>query len=200
MIFVTFVGPPCSGKTTTAAGVFTKLKEDGIPAELLTEHARIYIAQKKYLHHKTLNDEDYNGGVIPFKLDDTDQLRILEGQCLLEQVLAFSAEETGVVVCDTSVLNTLLYMSNNGRHLYEVKEILKKRPVYTLTYFVPPHRHPILGDPNRIHTYEQALEIHSQIPEVVKHFAPEVELRTLAGGSQERIHQVVSDIYEEMGK
>jgi len=40
MIVVNFYGGPGSGKSTTAAGVFSKLKTMGVNAELITEYAK----------------------------------------------------------------------------------------------------------------------------------------------------------------
>lgn len=55
-IIINFFGGPCSSKSTSAAGVFHKLKMEGYEVELVTEYAKELTWQG---HHGVLNNQPY---------------------------------------------------------------------------------------------------------------------------------------------
>ena len=190
-MLVSFLGSPCSGKTTTAAMLFAKLKEDGLPAEFLAEYARLYIANKRVnsLKEKT-----------KFNLTDEDQWNILKMQASQEELFDESLVGTvdGMVVSDTSCLNALLYMSrprnDKGQptglpFLWEdtntktfVKRHLQK--TQSLFFYAKPVDMPIYvggDDPNRVHTPAQGREVDDLVLDLVRHF--NLDSHTLLVGS-----------------
>ncbi|WP_018234271.1 AAA family ATPase [Thioalkalivibrio thiocyanodenitrificans] len=56
MKVINLIGPPCAGKSTTAAGVFYDMKRQGLRAELVTEFAKDVVWEG---HFKMLEDQIY---------------------------------------------------------------------------------------------------------------------------------------------
>jgi nicotinamide riboside kinase len=160
-MLVTFIGPPCSGKTTTAARLFADLKEQGLPAEFLAEYARMYIAQKR-----RFEGPDFPG------LDDWDQVAILTEQAKSESILSF--DKTSIVVADSSAVSALLYMTDDfiAREqlrrpdyggLNAIEEARRCAQRYDIVFRCSPVRPGVLYDPNRVHSYEQSVELDKRI-------------------------------------
>lgn len=154
-MLVTFIGSPISGKTTTAAQVFAELKKAGMPAEFVCEIARTFIANFRY------NRPGDN-----VKLDDDDQLDIMSQQYHAELVMAQTVGKEGVVVSDSSALNSLFYMSDKQREhmvagspLYQDVIKLYQRPD-TLIFFAQPIRIVNPLDNNRVHSLDESTKIN----------------------------------------
>ncbi len=163
-MLVTFIGAPIAGKTTTAATLFANLKEQGLPVEFLTEYARMYIAQKR-----RLEGGSFSG------LDDLDQYAIFEEQAKHEEI--FSADPQSIVIADSSAVSSLLYMSpafieqerNREPPFGHPNAINRARLCaerYDIVFRCSPVRSGVLYDPNRIHSYEQSLELDKRINDV----------------------------------
>ena len=178
-MFVNFIGAPCSGKTTVAAGVFSRLKKYGLATEYVSEFARHYIATKRFRKQST-------------KLDNLDQLKIMEGQ-LLEEVL-FGQDKSVIVVTDTSPLNSLLYLEKPltiEDKIYEEvmfhKSMNREDTIYFYCGIVPL---PTIVDPNRIHDQMQIAELDTkaiQLIDRVKNNNPNVNLHWLTENVDDRI-------------
>lgn len=148
------IGAPCSGKTTTAALVFAALKNMGKNVEFIPELARTYICVKRR--------EDGNKII----LDDWDQLEIAMQQANYEDL--FVSSGTDIVLTDSSVLNTLFYMTPEFRETH--KNSIFRKPIYDYLFHCPPViPNSIIKDPNRLHDYNTSLEIEKSIPEIIKH-------------------------------
>ena len=165
-MLISFIGSPCSGKTTTAAMLFSKLKEGGLPVEFLGEYARLYIAERRL----SLRAE----GVQKLTLTDQDQMNILVTQAKQEILMNQSLEGIpgGVVVSDTSCLNSLLYMSPEQRQSPKVREWIRivMKSNY-LTFYCKPVDIPSYQkalDPNRVHSQEESQAIDQDLPEILK--------------------------------
>lgn len=160
-MLVAFVGAPCSGKTTTAARLFADLKEQGLAVEFLTEYARMYIARRRLL------DGD------SFKvLSDFDQAHILETQSQNEYT--FASEAKSIVIADSSAVSALLYMSElflTNTQAYErlispIEKAVMAASRYDVVFRCSPVRPGVLYDPNRLHSYEESVELDKRIDKV----------------------------------
>lgn len=150
-MLISFVGSPCSGKTTIAAFSFAKLKQMGIACEYVSEYARLYIA----------NQMDINKKV---ELVDVDQSYIMNHQYQNERILSSSVKKTdGIVIADSSPINSLLYMTPLYRK--EVIEESRERlsDLYgagnLLVICSPLAELDFPNDPNRVHSYEESKDI-----------------------------------------
>lgn len=165
-MLVAFVGAPCSGKTTTAARLFADLKERGLPVEFLAEYARMYIAQHRRFEH----------GFEPTPLSDRDQYAIFAEQAKHEMVL--SSDPTSLVIADSSAISALLYMTDayieaqaslppSQFGIPNVVEMAKQAAArYDIVFRCSPVRPGIVYDPNRVHSYEQSVELDKRISKV----------------------------------
>ncbi|WNM70307.1 hypothetical protein [Myxococcus phage Mx1] len=158
-MLVGFVGAPCSGKTTTAARLFAELKEMGIPAEYVAERARSYIARAKASKRS-------RGDVAPLVLCDEDQKKIATGQFVDESVMH---DPKVVLVTDSCVLNSLLYMTEGCRTDPEVNSLMRAAAArYDLLFWCGPVARPEGDDPNRVHGEAECVAIHDQIETVIQ--------------------------------
>lgn len=192
-MLVSMIGSPASGKTTTAAMTFARLKDLGISTEFLCERARQYIAEVRVANN-ILPTETIN-------LVDRDQFTIMQEQFQLEKTMVKGCGESVVVITDSSALNSLFYMTPEFRTRPEVVELANQvSKHYDLTFYCPPIKNTnlISLDPNRIHTEEQSLEVDRNIPRILEEFAPAVKLTNLHGDSQTRYKTVVQCILSKM--
>lgn len=196
-MLVGFVGSPCSGKTTVASKLFAELKDMGLPTDYVAEQARFYIANKRFVQKKS-------GGGETVVLTDEDQLAIARQQFRHELVMS---DPRTILITDSSVLNSLLYMSEDFRSSTEVKELAEAAfPRYDLLFVCHPVRRPDGTDPNRIHDEETSLKIHDAMwdvfaktvsPERWEAFRPG---RHLVGPSRTRLQDCMSATLEKWGE
>lgn len=181
-MLVNFVGAPNSGKTTLAANVFAKLKTMGIPAEFVGEKARETIAKLKYFGDS---------------MSDKAQATITYQQANAEKY--FNFKNPNPVICDSSVLLTLLYISSNVDKytmdviLTQVRDSIKEMH----HVFYCPVRDFGTADPNRIHNMHQALEIDKKIIPLFQKYAPHLKVHELSGTIDECTDQVLKVILEK---
>ncbi len=150
-MLIGFIGAPCSGKTTIATKMFSTLKEQGNSAELIVEQARQYIARLRYDFLK-------NNGVAlnDVHLTDEDQLKITFKQKEIEQVMSLSCGKDTIVVSDSSVFNTALYMSNGFLDKPDRPFFTNLRNHYDMIFFCHPINLKALpDDPNRVHSLDE---------------------------------------------
>jgi hypothetical protein len=194
-MLISFVGCPCSGKTTTSSSLFNKLKLGGLPVENLSEEARVVIAKKRYLAKQEGK---------PFVLTDEDQWHIMKTQANREAALDLSLSDTpgGLVIADGSCLNSLLYMSEEYRQDPAVKDLTKKMVSMTaLVFYCKPVDLPdyVKGiDPNRVHNQDQSRVIDEQILDLLRSIG--VENYTLLQGSMDtRLSRAYQAVNIKMG-
>jgi tRNA uridine 5-carbamoylmethylation protein Kti12 len=177
-MLICFIGPPCSGKTTTAALLFAKLKEGGQLVEFVTEYARRYIA-----------------GLQASTLNDSDQISIMRGQHHDENLMLKSIEPDGWVITDSSVINTLLYLKGVDQELeQQAKESIKRYDVAFWCHPVEPPKS--LVDPNRIHTFDQSVELDLKLEKVLFQYAPNLKVVHLAGVTNRRVAHAINSLLE----
>ena len=185
---INFIGSSGSGKTTVAAMVFARLKELGFCCEFVTEQARLYISGLRY------KNKDPNFPVI---LEDQDQLEIMTKQFRVENIVSYSLNGSGDIICDSSPLNALFYMTEGFRDDSKVKllveETLKQSDA---TFYCEPVTAALLLDPNRVHTSEQSLQIDRNISSVLKKCTPGLiaSIKCLKGSPEDRASKVVNYI------
>lgn len=192
-MLITFVGCPASGKTTTAAMLFAKLKEMGIAAEFICEQARLHIARIRW--EQALDPKD------PVALTDNDQLAIMEAQWNIENMLTSVCGNSVVVVSDSSALNALLYMNPALRDHPESSELLTVLLEHYepgICFYTPPLAAPHVLDPNRVHDEAMGLRVDSMIPEILKSYAPGLIPVRLDGNPQERLRQALDVVLEAL--
>lgn len=189
-MLINFIGCPCSGKTTTAAGIFSALKDEGTPAEFVSEQARLYIAARRR--------EMALGPYEQLDLDDYDQIRIMHRQYEVENVLTWACGPDVVIVSDSSPLSALLYMSEEGWSAVKSNGVFDdaRKQVELVFYSHPVQRIAIL-DPNRVHSLEQSLALNERIPAFLE--ALGIPAIPLFGNAQERLALAMREICSRRG-
>lgn len=185
---ISFIGCPSSGKTTTAAMTFSSLKEMGIPCEFIPEQARWYIAKLRY--HKKLNPED------PLVLTDEDQISIMSTQILHDHIVTSVVGPQGIVISDSSPLNSTLYMKQEQRYSAVVKDLVAQVSDDGLIFYAKPVPRSSSIDPNRIHDEETSLAIDDSIPHIMECLAPDLweKVIVLEGQPKTRLGKVTGAI------
>lgn len=188
---ISFLGSPCSGKTTTAAFLFAKFKSYGTACELVTEEARKYIANKKLAFGNDV------------KLTDEDQKLIMAKQ-LDSDGLFKSAFPNTTVISDSSPINSLFYMSDDARKSELVTAILHQMSNYNdlLLFYCPPVHDLGVVDAGRIHGVTESNEIDKQIPKILQTYVPwsSSKLFILKGTLEERVTAALSIYFEKQIK
>ena len=188
-MLVNMFGAPSSGKSTIAANVFARLKTDGIPAEFISERAREVIAKFKFKKIKTMSDEM--------------QLEILEAQYHAETYFKHSTDYP--VIADSSTLLTLAYGTESFFQRYgdRVQQLVSNIVSEMDVVFYLPLRDSVQDDPNRIHNYEQCLEVDSKIRNILNTYLkdqPHIKIVELTGGIQEMTDKVLSELENYNGR
>lgn len=151
---VGFIGCPSSGKTTLAAMLFARLKDDGLVVEFLAEEARRYIAMKKMEPGE-------------FCLTKEDQIAIMNDQINMEWVFNHKQVKENILISDSSWANAFGYMDYDK--LSDVPSVSGNTRIqpYDVLFYTPPI--PYVGsiDPNRVHSYEQAVLVDSRLKKLV---------------------------------
>lgn len=157
-MLVGFIGCPCSGKTTTAASVFARLKRSGVPAEFIMEQARTHIAQLKVKQGLKPSESP--------KMDDVDQLQILQEQLRLEKLMLAACGDDVIVISDGCTLNSLLYIKDEANLNHRDVQAIKTEAanLYDLLFYVSPIEDFSSFDPNRVHDREASLAVDAKIP------------------------------------
>lgn len=145
---VTFIGAPCSGKSTLASAVHTNLKTNGKNSVFVGEAATDYIAE--------------------FGLPNTplDQLVIFYKQ--LEKENMFKGVKD-YIICDSSTILGYFYLRNLFPHQlskkdiatinHVQKEILKTINSWSHIFYVPPFDESRISDGVRYHNREEIIKI-----------------------------------------
>lgn len=155
-MIIQFLGCPSSGKTTTASRLFSNLKESSFKCEFIPEQARFFIAERRVSLGLQPNEK--------LTLSDEDQYEILSKQIYMEDLMLNSCGQDTIVVSDSSPLNALLYMTESFRDTYKVKiaiDFIKSQN--RLYFYATPVSWHGGSDPNRIHTYQESLDIDKKI-------------------------------------
>ena len=157
-MIIEFLGCPRSGKTTTAARVFANLKEAGFNCEFIPEQARFYIAQKRV----SLDLEPTKS----LTLDDIDQMNIFNKQYDAQELMLKACGKDALIVTDSSILNSLLYMTDTGIQDESIFNLVQEHITKDrVTFYSTPVEWVGGLDPNRVHSKEQSDTIDKRIKE-----------------------------------
>ncbi len=179
-MLVGFIGVPYSGKTTVAAKLFAYLKEEGISAEFLPEAARLYIAE---LRCETRS----NGMDDTISLLDRDQRDIMVRQLESEIVMTTACGDESVVVTDSCVLNTLLYMSDKlSKDFLTVQRVTSAISQYDLMFVCGLLPRTQVQDPNRVHSEAQSIVLVEKLTQILIDYKLEDRVIFLDGSSEHR--------------
>jgi len=182
-MMISFIGAPCSGKTTTAAKVFATLKESGIAAEFVPEYARVHIAELRVK------------GKLKDRLSDQDVMVIGMRQRILQEIVKHGSPSS-VVIADSSPILSLLYLEQpNDAFKEQVRNAMKETDLVLLCEPVPP---PVMKDPNRLHTFEESLEYHERLKKILADDFPELDPVLLVGDIDYRVSTAFAAIMERM--
>ena len=185
-MLISFVGSPCSGKTTVSALMFAQLKDTGYPVEFIPEQARYYIAAKRV--------ETGAEAEKPLVLTDEDQLAIMRQQHSIEAVMTTACGPSVAILTDSSPVNALLYMSEAQRANPQVQHILseyiRRQP---LIFYVHPVSSFGVFDPNRVHSPAVAAKLNTKIPALLEQL--QLPYIVLQGDSEKRAEQALSALY-----
>lgn len=184
-MLVGFIGSPCSGKTTVASKLFAELKDMGLPTDYVVEQARFYIANKRFTQRQ-------NGANNAITLSDDDQLAIARQQFRHEIVMA---DPQTILLTDSSVLNSLLYMSPEFRLTEEVQSLARAAAArYDILFICHPVKRPDGVDPNRIHDEQFSLKIHESMDTVINPLIWDLPspIKHLVGPSRTRLQDAMS--------
>lgn len=189
-MLIGFIGAPCSGKTTTAARLFAELKDNGTPSEFITEAARMYIAKKRLACIL---------GNLKFELNDEDQWAICSNQFMSEYYLTESAPSS-IVVSDSSVLNSSLYMTDKFSVSVKVSDLMVKAlSRYDLLFVCAPVPMPRSLDSNRVHDKSQILAIQNKIENMLATYQiTPPKIMYLGGTTSVRTAMALSTVYERI--
>jgi nicotinamide riboside kinase len=188
-LLINFIGCPSSGKTTTAAMLFAKFKERGIPSEFICEEARKYIMTQRW--NRKIPPE------ISLSLSDRDQQNIMTQQFKVEEMTKEVCGNKVIVICDSSALNALLYMTPGYREQIPHFIEIAKRQI-DLAFYLHPVRMPNIFDPNRIHDEATSLRINEDLLSVFSQLVPSLRLIPVDGSPQERLNKVLMEVEKQL--
>lgn len=208
-MLISFIGAPCSGKTTTAAMVFAALKDAGQLAEFVPEQARWYIARKRksaFEAHCKAEMADLAkpiGGIAPWSfpvsLSDADQIEIMGQQRQADDLMYMTAGPGTTIVTDSSPINSLFYMSDEVQELQSKGEAIQAACKHTsLFFYVKPISCQVTGDLLRIHSDKFSRELDERIIPIICKLCPQIASRVipLMGTAEERKIQALTAYYE----
>ncbi len=207
-MLLSFIGSPCSGKTTMAAMLFASLKETGQNAEFVPEQARIYIAKKKLETCYARGEEEIRtnvfGGVPPWntkiELTDEDQYLIMLQQRAADDLMQLSSGPGTTIIADSSPINALFYMSKEKQKLYAQDQIIVQAAHQTSLFFYvkPLALQNKTEDSLRIHNEKFSKELDNQILPLLTELCPDVlhKVYPLIGSTEQRLVQALTAYYE----
>ena len=186
------LGPPNSGKTTTAAKVFAKLKETGLAVEFIPERARYHIAEKRF--RLGLRPDE-----TPLLTDD-DQIQIFQAQAAAEQQLDLVCSKDTIVIADSWSAASLLYMSEMVQIVSPacIESISRVQGVICtsnpLVFSLASVPFGDAEDANRVHNAFQSQELGKKIPEMLSRWFPNVFPIPVSGNPDERAEAITKHI------
>jgi thymidylate kinase len=198
-VFVSFLGSPCSGKTTTSAMVYALLKEQGVSIEFINEQARSYITTLRYQRQKRF------GAKISLSLED--QIEIMHRQLQAEKEVLYCTEPDVVVLTDSSVFNALIYMTPEEHKdqrvtatVSEAQKIFASNKSFV--YRASPVLTAVGHDAIRAHNQQESAVAESRLDAVVAEYLTPIGVvpSLLSGPPKRRQDEVYGNLLSELVK
>lgn len=164
------------------------MKKHGFNSEFITEQARCFIAKKR----ASLGKDEAG-----LRLTGSDQILIFDMQKELEDNFVKSLEKTdGIIVADSSCINTLLYLSDEEIDKLNIVNDLKKRfsGIDVRFYYCKPTSLKESSDPNRLHSAKESQLLDERLQHVLAKYFPELNVCTIQGDPVSRVDQVMIDL------
>lgn len=145
MIIINLFAGPGSGKSTTCAGLFSKLKLAGINCEMVLEYAKELVWENNL---ETLDDQIY---IFAQQLHRINRLK----------------NKVDVIITDSPLLLSIIYGKSNS---YYFRKLIKEQfdQFTNINYFV--RRNAIFNPKGRLQTLDQAVEKDSEILELLEKY------------------------------
>jgi nicotinamide riboside kinase len=190
-MLINIVGTCHSGKTTLAAKLFTKLKEDGFETEFISEQAKTHIVNVRRRDNLSVGQKIY--------LDDVDQLEIMKKQVYIEETFVKFSSKYAFIVSDSSPVNTLLYMSPECRNTKDVQLYIQRNiDLKPLVFYVKKTPGVYHKDSNRIHDEEFSAKAELELPKLLVEFAPELDIHFLQGGIKDKYTKALTTVLNKV--
>jgi len=167
-MLIGFVGSPCSGKTTTAAALFSELKNVGQPVEFFPEYAREYIMRMRFSSGSR-------------SLSKNDQLQIYWKQKEIENMYK-TMSPNSLTITDGSTLNSYFY------GLQEDLILEQELSRYDLIFFCRGLKRSV-SDDNRVHDIDFSKKLDISMAQKIASLPPFISERvhTLWGTKEQRL-------------
>lgn len=187
-MLIGFAGAPCSGKTTLAAKLFVHLLEMGIPCEFISEAAKDKIVEKRLICGELV------------ELTPRDNLDVYLLQEKKEKTYVNGCPSEIAIVSDGSIVNSLLYpietLNSEEHKKLESFILTEAKKLYDVLFLCSPVPHPTTFEhPNRLHNYEESLEKHERLLQLVEEY--EVPHILLGGPIEIRRTTALSAVLEK---
>lgn len=169
-LYVNMIGGPGSGKSTAAAGVFSKLKIQEVDCEMVLEFAKDLVWDERY---KEFGNQAFIFG------NQCQRLRRLEGR-------------VAVAVTDSALLLTLVY--NEGDKLLNQVALNEFNRYDNLNYFLV--RQKIYNPNGRLQTEEKARLLDAEVEQMLE--SNSIAYTKLAS-SEESMIQITQDVMKRLG-
>lgn len=162
-MLIGFIGSPASGKSTIACSIFSQLKLSSTNSELILEEARKYISSYRRSNNLLPNS--------PITLTDQDQTEIAKRQLNIEKDFKHSCGPNTIIISDSSVFNSLLYMSDElvkekGLESYFLNQLKDHYDLLFYCHSVDQEYLPT--DSNRIHSKDEFKKIEEKAERIIK--------------------------------
>lgn len=160
------------------------MKKHGFNSEFITEQARSYIVKKKAL------STDKAG----LRLGGYDQLQIFNLQKELEDNFFNSIEkQDGIIVADSSCINTLLYLSDKEIEESGLVSILRDRfsKMETKFFYCSPVLFRENTDPNRLHSQDESKKLDERLKKLIDTHFSDFKICNLNGDLASKVDQVM---------
>ena len=126
------------------------------------------------------------------------------GGKLVDKVSQFSNSTHSLYeIYETEDGNTVLYATFNIEEADRVQQLVNSIVSEMDVVFYLPLRDSVQDDPNRIHNYEQCLEVDSKIRNILNTYLkdqPHIKIVELTGGIQEMTDKVLSELENYNGR
>jgi len=147
-LLIGFFGLPDTGKTTTAALVFARIKEIGLPCEFLTEQARLLIAEARYNNTP---------------IDSALQEQVFVSQMRYEKVLK---QTSMITITDSCLYNSLFYLPDQA--LEASKDVIPSNHYDIIFWCDQTEKSSSIKDENRIHTPTDIQQLSSKTKDILE--------------------------------